>query len=271
MANFLDSSAKTLFPPLKDNSMLSLIDFIHTGDSMSDQYGSPGKQGWDVNVSQMALDKYSNVSTTECSPFVVGGVGCNTAEGYKALLMLKAVHKAWVELAERKLTGSDFCKLASEVHDVVKGLTLPEKSAACTLQRAIPTLLEHAENAERVLSIKADTFCPEGLPGCLADNFLINGREMLAALIGSNIISAFEAVEQMDDSLPQIDLINDAYSWYIEAEKAKGDPIKCVFSASAENAIAGIKNLLEAAQRTNTGNIEPSTKAAVCIASWRNI
>ena len=94
---------------------------------------------------------------------------------------------------------------------------------------------------------------------------------MLAALIGSNMILAFEAVEQMDDSLPQIDLINDAYSWYIEAEKAKGEPIKCVFSSAAENAISGIKNLLDAAQRTNLENVEPSTKAAVKIANWRNV
>lgn len=270
MSNFLDPSAKTLFAPLKDMSNLSLIDFIHSG-TISDQYGAPSKNGWDVNVSQMALDKYSAVTTTECSPFVVGGVGCNTADGYKALLMLKAVHKAWVELSERKIDGENFRALASEVHEHVKALTLPEKSAACSLQRAIPTLIDHAVNADKVLKLKAEEFCPDGVPGCLADNFLLNGREMLAALIGSNMILAFEAVERMDDSLPQIDLINDAYSWYIEAEKAKGEPIKCVFSSAAENAISGIKNLLDAAQRTNLENVEPSTKAAVKIANWRNV
>ena len=272
MAEFLDPAAKSLFPPLKDATMLSLVDFLHSGEStMPDQFTTPGATGWDVNVSQMALEKYHSVATSECSPFVVGGVGCNTAEGYKNLLMLKAVHKAWQELAERKLDAQGFINIANEVYESVKALTLPEKSAAYTLQRAIPTLIEHAQNAERVLQVKSGEFCPDGVPGCLADNFLLNGRDMLTALIGSNLVKTFDAVEQMDDSVPQIDLINDAYSWYVEAKKAQGEPMKCVFAANVESAMLGIKNLLEAAKRTNLENVEPSTAAAVCIANWRNL
>lgn len=160
----------------------------------------------------------------------MGGVACNSGQGYKSLLQLKAVHKAWCDVAENKLSIDAFTAVASDTHESVKALVLPDpKTAATVMQRAIPTLIEHARDAKLVLETPTAVFLPDGLPGCLRDNYLLDGRAMLAKLVGSNLVVCYNAVEEMDDSLPQVHLINDAYSWYVEATKATGEPMNCEF------------------------------------------
>ena len=269
MAEYRNTNAANIFLPLIDSSVLSLVDFIASnGSSPQGSYAEPGKGGWDLPVSQKALDSYIDVVAAECYPFIVGGCGTNSGQGYRQLLMLKAVQKAWAELASNKISNSDFTDIASDVIKEVETITLPESSVADTVKKALPTLIEHAQHAQSIYDVEGP-FTPNGTPGCLRDNWLIDGQKMLADLVGSNLILALDALETNEDSLPQIDCINDAYSWYVEAIKAK--EVNCVFGSAAENAIDGIKALLDAAERTNVSGVLASTAAAEKIAFWRNL
>jgi hypothetical protein len=267
MALYRNGSAGSRYPELVDASVISLLEHIsdkqksHTG--ISDNEPS----GWSLPVSQKTLNTYCEVETDKCFPFIVGGVGTNTGDGYRILLLLKAVRKAWVELAEGKLEADAFLAIANDVHVETETLAFPEKSNADILKKGIPAMIEMAEHSKTVFTAE-DPLLPDGVPGCLRDNLLIDGQKLLAALVGSNLILALETIEANDDSIPQINCINDGYSWYIEAMKAK--EIECVFSAQAESALLGIKSLIEAADRTNV-LVQASTAAAEKIAIWRNL
>jgi len=269
MTQYRNEGAADLFLDLIDSSVLTLVEFIANDGQIPNEWCSKAsKSGWDLPVSHKALKAYADVSSTDCHPFVVGGVGTNTGEGYRQLLLLKAARKAWAELATNKIHSSNFIEIAEEVLAETETITLPDKSESDIIKKALPTLIEHAKHAQPIFE-STEPFLPDGMPGCLRDNYLIDGQKMLADLVGTNLIQALDTLETNEDSVPQIDCLNDAYSWYVEAMKAK--EVKCVFGDAAESAIAGIAALLEAASRTNVSGVLASTAAAEKIALWRNL